>query len=121
VKRFAMVALLLAAPVTVRANVLPAGKDCKEFQVGVTGILAEIKGGVLSVTKTQPDTPAAGKLKGGDVLLAVDGASLEIQDPRHPLGFAINKAEGRDGKMTFAIRRGGEKRSVTIRLKAIGS
>ena len=121
VKRLTMVALLLAAPVAVRANVLPAGKDCKEFQVGVTGIFARITGGVLSVTKTQPGTPAAGKLEAGDVLLTVDGASLEIQDPRHPLGFAINKAEGRDGKMTFAIRRGGEKRAVTIQLEAIGS
>jgi len=121
VRRVIVMMLLLAAPTGARANTLPAGKDCKEFQVGVTGILAEIKGGVLSVTKTQPNTPAAGKLDTGDVLLAVNGTSLEIQDPRHPLGFAINKAEGRDGKMTFAIRRGGEKRSVTIQLKAAGS
>ena len=120
-KRVAMVMLLLAAPMGVWANTLPVGKDCKEFQVGVTGIFAETKGGVLSVTKTQPNTPASGKLKPGDVLLAVDGTSLEIQDPRHPLGFAINKAEGRDGKMKFTIRRDGQKRPVTIQLKAIGS
>ena len=87
----------------------------------MTEIFAKITGGVLSVTKTQPKTPAADKFKAGDVLLAVDGTSLEIQDPRHPLGFAIDKAEGRDGKMTFAIRRGGEKRLVAIQLEAVGS
>jgi len=121
-KRIAMLTLLVAAaPLGALANTLPAGKDCKEFQVGVTGIFAEIKGGVLSVTKTTPKTPAAGKLQAGDVLEAVDGVSLEVQDPRHPLGEAINQAEGRDGKMTFAIRRGKTKKSVTIQLEAIGS
>ncbi len=116
-----MLVLLLAVPIVTRADMLPAGKDCKEFQVGVTGILAESKDGVLSVTKTQPATPAAGKLEPGDVLIAVDGTSLQIQDPRHPLGFAINKAQGRDGRMTFAIRRDGEKMSITIQLDAVGS
>ena len=120
-KRSVVMVLLLSASGGLWADTLPAGKDCKEFQVGVTGILAKITGGVLSVTKTQPGTPAAGKLEPGDVLLTVDGASLEIQDPRHPLGFAINQAEGRDGRMTFTIRRDAEKRSVTIQLKAVGS
>jgi hypothetical protein len=103
------------------ANTLPAGKDCKEFMVGVTGILADITGGVLRVTQITPYTPAAGKLEPGDVLVAVDGASLEIQDPRHPLGFAINAAEGRDGKMKFAIRRGEKPQTVEIQLEEIGS
>ena len=122
-KRFviAMVLALAAAPLGALANTLPAGKECKEFMIGVTGINADIQGGVLRVTKVTPNTPAAGKLKTGDVLLAVDGVSLEIQDPRHPLGFAINAAEGRDGKMKFSIRRGDAKQTVTIQLEAIGS
>ena len=110
-----------AAPVTALTNTLPAGKDCKEFMVGVTGIHADIKGGVLRVTKVTPKTPADGKLQVGDVLLAVDGARLDIQDQRHPLGFAINAAEGRDGKMKFSIRRGEAKQTVTIQLQAVGS
>jgi len=128
-KRLAIAAVLvLSATFGALANTLPAGKDCKEFMIGVTGIHADIKGGVLRVTKVTPNTPAAGKLKTGDVLLAVDGKSLEIQDPRHPLGFAINAAEGRagltggrDGKMKFEISRGGAKQTVTIHLEAIGS
>ena len=106
-KRLAITMMILvsAAPLSVLANTLPAGKECKEFMVGVTGIHADITGGVLRVTKVTPNTPAANKLQVGDVLLAVDGASLEIQDPRHPLGFAINAAEGRGGRMKFSIQR----------------
>ena len=112
-KRFAITTMLiLAASMSALANTLPAGKDTKEFMVGVTGIFVELKGGELRVTKVTPKTPAAGKLQVGDVLLAVDGAKLDIQDPRHPLGFAINKAEGRDGRMKFAILRGKAKRTV---------
>jgi len=120
-KRLAITMIVtLAAPLGALANTLPAGKDCKEFMVGVTGIHAEITGGVLRVTKVTPKTPAAGKLQTGDVLLAVDGARLDIQDPRHPLGFAINAAEGRDGRMKFSIRRGAARRIVVIKLEAVG-
>ena len=113
--------LTTAAPLGTLANTLPAGGDCKEFMIGVTGIHADITGGALRVTQVTPGTPAAGKFEQGDVLVAVDGASLEIQDPRHPLGFAINAAEGRDGKMNFSIRRGGAKQTVVIQLNPIGS
>ena len=121
-KRCMIAILLLAAtPLGASANTLPAGKDCKEFMIGVTGIHADITGGVLRVTQVTPGTPAADKLQKGDVLEAVDGASLQIQDPRHPLGFAINAAEGRDGKMKFSIRRGDAKQTVVIQLEPIGS
>jgi len=63
----------------VTANTLSAGKAYPEFQVGITGINAEMKDGALVVTKITPGTPAEGRLKAGDVLLAVDGISLEIQ------------------------------------------
>jgi hypothetical protein len=113
--------LICAAPLGALANTLPAGKDTKEFMVGVTGIFVELKGGVLLVTKVTPKTPSDGKLKVGDVLLTVDGARLDVQDPRHPLGSAINAAEGRDGRMKFSITRGAAKRTVVIQLEAIGA
>lgn len=119
----AIAAIVLAVAVSgASANILPAGKASKEIMVGVTGINVQMdeKGG-LSVTKVTPGTPAAGKLQAEDVLLAVDGESLQVQDPRHPLGFAINAAEGRDGKMTFEITRDGKKLAVAIQLEAIGS
>ncbi len=103
------------------ANTLPAGKDTKDIMLGVTGLFAAIKGAEFQVTEVTPDTPAAGKLENGDVLLAVNGESLGIQDPRHPIGLAINAAEGKDGKITFDIKRGGAKKSVAIQLDPIGS
>lgn len=120
-KRFAIAVLLLALPMAAVANILPAGKDTKDIMVGVTGMFVALKGGELQVTQITPNTPAARTLEKGDVLLAVDGNSLEIQDPRHPLGFAINAAEGRDGNMKFSIKRGGAKKTVVIQLDSIGS
>jgi len=113
--------LLVVLPMGAVANILPAGKDSEEIMVGVTGMFVDIKGGVLRVAQVTSNTPADGKLEEGDVLLAVDGTSLEIQDPRHPLGFAINAAEGRDGKMKFSIERGGKKKTIVIQLDPIGS
>ncbi len=113
--------LLAAMPCMALANELPAGKDTEEFMVGVTGIHARITGGALRVTQVTAGTPADGKLLKGDALEEVDGVSLKVTDPRHPLGFAINAAEGRDGKMKFSIRRGEAKRVVVIQLDPIGS
>ncbi len=107
--------------ITAVANTLPAGKDTEDIMVGVTGMFVALKDGELQVTKITPDTPAAGSLEQGDILLAVDGKSLEVQDPRHPLGFAINAAEGRDGKMKFSINRGGTKKTAIVQLDPIGS
>ncbi len=126
--------LLCVAMTSTFADVLPAGRPYPEFQIGVTGIWAKIPDNPprapkdappvkreLLVTKTTANTPAAGKFQEGDVLLTVNGKSLEIQDPRPVLGTAINKAEGSDGKMTFGITRGKKKLDVTITLKVIGS
>jgi predicted metalloprotease with PDZ domain len=114
-------ALLLALTMGAAANILPAGRDTEDIMVGVTGMTVALKGGKLLVTQVTPDTPAEGKLEKDDTLLSVDGASLAIQDPRHPLGFAINAAEGRDGRMTFDIQRAGTARKVVIQLAPIGS
>jgi hypothetical protein len=120
-KPFALTLLLLALPMGAIGSILPADKDTEDIMVGVTGMFVALKGGELQVTRISPDTPAAGMLEQGDVLLAVDGNSLEIQDPRHPLGFAINAAEGRDGKMAFSIKREGAKKTVVLQLDPIGS
>jgi hypothetical protein len=120
-KRFVIAILLLALPMGASANTLPAGKDTKDIMVGVTGMFVALRDGELQVTQITPGTPAVDVLEMGDVLLAVDGNSLETLDPRHPLGFAINAAEGRDGKMKFAIERGGKEKTVVIQIDPIGS
>jgi len=112
--------LLVMALSIANADTLPAGKPYPEFQIGVTGIQADIQGGVLAVTRITADTPAQGKLETGDVLLSINGTSLRIQDPRHPLGIAINMAEGSDGKLTFKVRRGAKQDDVAIQLEPIG-
>jgi hypothetical protein len=116
------------------AEVLPLNRPYPEFQIGVTGIWAKITNPPskppkdappvkreLVVTKTTENTPAAGKFQAGDVLLRVNGKSLEIQDPRPVLGKAIGRVEGFDGKMTFRIMRKTKQTSVTIKLRTIGS
>lgn len=114
--------VLAATALAASANILPAGKATEEIMAGVTGINFKMdEKGVSTVSTVTPNTPAEGKIKVGDVLLAVDGESLRVRDPRHPLGFAINAAEGRDGKMKFDILRGGRKQTVTIQLDPIGS
>lgn len=120
-KRPVLAILFLILSLGASANLLPPGKDTEEIMVGVTGMFVEIKGGVLQVSQVTPETPAAGQLEKGDVLLEVDGASLKVQDPRHPLGFAINAAEGRDGKMAFKIKRDGVPKTVVIELNPIGA
>jgi len=93
-KYFSAAILLVVVTISVAlGNTLSTGKPYPEFQIGVTGLNAAIKEGVFAITQITPDTPAEGRLKAGDVLLAVNGTSLEIQDPRHPLGEAINKAD----------------------------
>lgn len=109
---------ILLSPI--RANILPPGKDTGDIMVGVTGLFVAVKSGRLVVTDVTVGTPSAGQLEKGDILLAVDGKSLEVQDPRHPLGFAINEAEGRDGRMEFSIKRGDTPRKVAIQLDPIG-
>ena len=103
------------------ASTLPADKPYSEFHVGVSGIWAKILEQKLIVTKTADDTPAHGKFKSGDVLLSVNGLTLESQDPRHALGAAINAAEGKDGTMVFKVKRNATAMDVSIKLKPIGS
>jgi len=104
------------------ASTLPADKAYPEFHVGVTGIWAELTAdGVLTVTQITSGSPADGQLQVGDVLLEVNGNSLEIQDPRHELGAAIDTAEGTDGTILFKIKRNTTEMNATITLSTIGS
>jgi len=134
-KRLAIVALLLAAmSQTVVANTVPSWKETPPIGVGVTGMIVTVTSGtedpkqakfdtphVATVTEVLSETPADGHLQPGDILESVNGVSLKVVDPRHILGQQINASEGRDGKMTFTLRRGGETKTVTIQLDPIGS
>ena len=116
-----LIITLFMSFLSVRADTLPAGIDTDNIMVGVTGMTVASKGGDLSITEIAAGTPAEVSLKKGDILLEVDGKSLKIEDFRHTLGFAINKAEGRDGQMKFTIKRNGVDKEVIIKLKPVGS
>ncbi len=117
--------LLCLAMTSSFAEELPVGRPYPEFQIGVTGIWAKIPDNPpgspkdapavkreLVVTKTTENTPATGKFQAGDVLLSLNGESLDIRDPRPILGTAINKAEGSDGKMTFGVKQSADQRAA---------
>jgi hypothetical protein len=94
------------------------------FQVGVTGVTAAPANGTvipLTVAEVAPDTPAAGKLRVGDVLVAVNGVKLEAPDPRPALGDAITAAEAGDGRLTFSVERAGKPGQVTVMIPVVGA
>ena len=97
-------------------------KTFARFHIGVTGIYATVeKGLVVTVDGTEPGTPAAGKFDKGDVILAVNGKSLEGLDPLVALGEAIGAAEASDGKLPFALKRGEERLQATVTIPVLGA
>ena len=82
-KVLSLIALCLVVTIsTIHANTLPAGKAYRAFQVGVTGLDAEISAeGVLSVAAIKSGTPADGPLQVGDILLSV-GGQLGTSSPK---------------------------------------
>ena len=46
-KRIAITIMLLAVPMCVTANILPAEKDTEDIMIGVTGMFVALKGGEL--------------------------------------------------------------------------
>ena len=113
--------LVLCAPA--RGGRIDPRRTYPRFQVGVTGIYATIeKGLVVTVQDTQPGSPAAGKLKKEDVILAAGGRPVTgEEDPRVPLGEAVGAAEAADGRLALRVRRGGREESVTIAIPALGA
>ena len=91
--------------------------------VGVTGL--QVKFGpnvVVSVAKTEPDTPAHGQFKEGDVLLAVNGKTFRGNNPMVVLGDAITAAEATDGKMAFTVKDGEDTaKEVTLEIPVLGA
>lgn len=92
-----------------------------EFGIGVSGIRAAIEPGrIVTVQSTMPGSPAEGKVEQGDVILAANGQSLEVSDPRVPLGEALGQAEATDGRFVLTVRRGNAQQQVIIDIPVIG-
>ena len=92
--------------------------------IGVTGIEARIyKGVILKVEKTQPDSPAHGKFKQGDVINGINGIPLKGKNPFVILGNALTEAEASDGKVVFDVKsgEGAASKKVEVIIPVLGS
>ncbi len=90
--------------------------------IGPTGILAHIEPGVkVTVQGTRDGSPAAGKFAAGEVITAVNGQRLHGLNPYVVLGEAITMAEAADGKLTFEVETGSNRRNVTIHIPVLGA
>lgn len=134
-KRIMTFLFLLAtiAPHT-SADTLASWKESPPISVGVTGMIVTLTSSlddpkkaefdtphVLTVVETIAKTPADGKIRKGDILESVNGVSLKVVDPRNILGEQLNISEGRNGVMTFKVRRNGKSGTVRIQLDPMGS
>ena len=72
------------------------------------------------VTQVEDRSPAAKVLRPGDVILGV-GDTPFAGDPRTALGMAIGAAEADDGKLALLRWRGGNTKTVVIRLEKLGA
>lgn len=103
------------------------------FNLGPTGILAIRNSEEMTykVIEVDPTSPAADKIKAGDMIYGVGGrAFTEIEGPvasreRFPnpqMGMAIENAEAsKSALLSLMVRREGKKMVVDIQLKPLGS
>ncbi len=110
-------------PVAVEAKKPSSDQPLPAYHVGITGayVVPERTAPHVTVSETEPNSPAAGKLLKGDVIIAVNGVKLALPDSRVQLGDAITAAEAADGTMIFVVKRGGATRNVAITIPPIGA
>lgn len=109
------------------------------INLGPTGARATLESKSFTVKYIFADSPAAGKLELDDVVTGVNGEPFGVEHkfghhltrmkefpetgyegPLMDFGNAIEDSEGKDGKLTLAITRGGQQSEVVIQLDAIG-
>ena len=120
-----------------------AGKPAGEAAVGgywmnlgPTGIRARLHELSFEVKYVFPDSPAAGHVQPGDVIVGVNerpfrtphtfgfdwdkAAKKGYEGPMMDFGNAIEESEGKDGILTLSIKRGGKPSSVKVRIRTLG-
>lgn len=85
---------------------------------GPTGIIGSLNGNAIAVAGTQNGSPAAGKLKKGDVITGIGNKPFS-NTPARDIAAAVDVAEGSaaNGKMTLLLKSGG---TVDIHLASLG-
>ncbi len=112
-----------------RGDPIPEGAE-HDWNLGPTGArgwiyfeqLTTLKARQIRITQVSPDSPAAGKLEVGDVLLGAGGEAFSY-DPRTELGRAITQAESErgGGKLALTRWRDGRTEEVILNLPVLGS
>jgi hypothetical protein len=91
------------------------------FQVGVTGAWVRIEPGrKMFVEHVDEGTPADGKLKSGDQVLAANERPVDTTDPRVPLGTALTEAEAATGELKLLVKRNDNKLDVAFNIPVLG-
>jgi len=110
--------LLVATALAGRAA--PARQiEHKERHLGPTGLLGVISASDIEITKVQPGSPADGKLKVGDAIVAAGGIPFK-EGTRQQLAAAIDQAETEKAKgvLTLTLKDG---KQVDLQLEVLGA
>jgi hypothetical protein len=93
--------------------------EYKEHSLGPTGAFGVVSPTEIRIEKVTPGSPAEGKLKPGDVIVAAAGASFD-QNTRRAFADAIDLAETQKarGLLSLTLKDG---RKVDLQLKVLGS
>ena len=90
--------------------------------IGPTGIMAHIEVGVkVTVQGTRKGGPSEGRFRPGEMIVAVNGRSLEGKNPDVVLGNAITTAEASDGRLLFEVEAKAGRRKVDVRIPVLGT
>lgn len=100
----------------------PAGAqhfEHKEHHLGPIGLFGATSPSDIKITKVEPGSPADGKLKKGDVIVAVGGAPFK-DNTRPLLADAIDQVESAQAKgiLTLTLKDGAK---VDLQLKVLGT
>lgn len=93
--------------------------EYKEHHLGPTGLFGITSPTDIKITKVEKGSPADGKLKVGDVIVAAGGIPFE-EDTRPRLAAAIDQAETEQAKGILSVTlKDGNK--VDLQLKMLGT
>lgn len=115
------------------ARALPEGSFM--MNVGPTGIRARITHdhpAYFTVKFVFPNSPAAGKIKAGDIIVGANGHVMDVphqfgrrtvsgwRGPMEEMAKLIEDSQGKDGVLELIVARGGKKETVPIQIEAVG-
>ncbi len=110
---------LMIAIVSIATTAHARHYEYKEHHLGPTGLVGITSPTNIKITKVQSGSPADGKIKVGDVIVAAGGGAFK-DNTRPQLADAIDQAETKKarGILTLTVKGGGK---VDLQLKVLGT